>query len=201
MVLILISKNKARYQQNWDSLRLALARHFLNRTWLNTQKSRAMNAKFRQSGYSNERPTDYLYRKVKLLNMVGNWTHPELIIKVMRGVPSTWNTILNTANMDTLEQLANEMEYYNAQLIEATSTDNSHIMRRIRDLEKAVQRKSHRARANEAETIEDQILAEANLIGQKPKPNSNNFNKTKPPPADHVVSKGQTPEMKGGRPC
>ena len=27
------------------------------------------------------------------------------------------------------------------------------------------------------------------------------MSKTKPPPADHVVSKGKTPEQAGGRPC
>ena len=44
--------------------------------------------------------------------------------------------------------------------------------------------------------------AEVNAIGQEPLSNSNNnFNKLKPPPADHVVSKGKTPMEAGGRPC
>ena len=40
------------------------------------------------------------------------------------------------------------------------------------------------------------------MIGQKPSTNpNNNFNKPKPPPANHVVSKGKTPIEAGGRPC
>ena len=175
------------YQQNWQTLKEAITAHYLTRNWYNTQKSRALAACYRQPSYSDEKPTEFLYRKVKLLNTIGQWTLIELIIEVMRSCPQNWNTILNTANMTTLEQLANEMEYHDVVLMDSASRDNSDLLHQIRKLEKNLGSK-HKARAHKVETQE--VEAEANAIGQKPllSPN-NNFNKLKPPPADHVVSK------------
>ena len=117
----------------------------------------------------------------------------------MRSCLQNWNTILNTANMTTLEQLANEMEYHDVVLMDSASRDNSDLLHRIRKLEKNLGSK-HKARTHEVETQE--IEAEVNAIGQKPVSNpNNNFTKPKPPPADHVVSKGKTPIEAGGRPC
>ena len=101
--------------------------------------------------------------------------------------------------MTTLEQLANEMEYHDVVLMDSASRDNSNLLHQIRKLEKNLGSK-HKARAHEVETQE--VEAEANVIGQKPlsSPN-NNFNKLKPPLANHVVSKGKTPIEAGGRPC
>jgi len=147
-----------------------------------------------------------------LLNTIHNWTEPELIIEVMRGVPAVWNTIVDSANMVTIQELASAMEYFNDQLIRATDYDNGNILRRIKDLEKSLNRGSHhKARTNEVETVE--VEAETNLIGQKPnnfsksnfatpnKPNFSNATKPKYPPADNVISKGRTPAEAGGRPC
>ena len=117
----------------------------------------------------------------------------------MRSCPQNWNTILNTVNMTTLEQLANKMEYHDIVLMDSASRDNSDLLHHIRKLEKNLGSK-HKARAHKVETQEAE--AEVNVIGQKPLLNpSNNFNKPKPPPANHVVSKGKIPIEAGGRPC
>ena len=117
----------------------------------------------------------------------------------MRSCPQNWNTILNTTNMTTLEQLANEMEYHDVVLMDSASRDNSNLLHHIRKLEKNLGSK-HKARAHEVETQE--VEAEVNTIGQKPLLNpSNNFNKQIPPPANHVVLKGKPPIEAGGRLC
>jgi hypothetical protein len=208
--LFLPPNSRNAMQQNWSELKRALATHFLNRNWYNNQKAKALSAKYRQSGYSGERPVDYLYRKVKLLKNISNWTGPELIIEVMHGVLSNWNNILNSADMLSIEELADQMQYYNDQLIRATDHDDQNLLRRIKDLERSINR-NPRARAHEVE-VEEYEEAITNNIGQKPnnfnsnrftsnKPVATNFNKPKPPPADHVVSKGKTPAEAGGRPC
>ena len=209
--MFLQPNTKNLYQRDWGTIREALANHFLNRSWFNTQRACALKARYRQVGYSDERPTDYLYRKVNLLNTISEWTPLELITEVMRGAPSNWDTILGTANMATLEELANALEYYNDQLIRLGSHDDSAILSRLRNLERSLGSSSkHKARANEVETqeVESEVEAEVKLISRKPfakkksgTTNFNSSNKTKPPPADHVVSKGKTPMEAGGRPC
>ena len=136
-------------------IREALANHFLNRSWFNTQQAHALKARYRQIRYSDERPTDYLYRKVDLLNTISKWTPLKLITEVMRGAPSNWDTILGTANMTTLEELANALEYYNDQLICLGSHDDSAILSRLRNLERSIgQSSKHKARANKVDAGE-----------------------------------------------
>ncbi len=122
----------------------------------------------------------------------------------MKGVPAVWNTIVDSANMITIEELASAMEYFNDQLIKATDYNNSQILKRIKELERNINQGSrHNARAHEIETVE--LEAEALQIGQKSnnfnKSKFNNDNKPKAPPADHVISKGRTPAEAGGQPC
>ena len=90
--------------------------------------------------------------------------------------------------------LETEWEYaLNAELllVEALTFDTL-----IKDLEKERHRSnnhSHQAKVNKVES--EEVPAETNLIGAHPsiKPSH--------PPADNVVSKGQTPSQRGARPC
>ena len=86
----------------------------------------------------------------------------------MKGVPAIWNTILDVANMTTIEQLATAMEYYQNQLIKANDYDNSAVMKKLKEVDCFMEKFSkYRAKTHEVET-EQIIEAEVNAIGQKP---------------------------------
>jgi hypothetical protein len=186
---------KDRITVNWDTLKTAIATHFLNIHWYNQMKTKALGARYRQDGYSRERPTDYFYKKLELLQSVHDWTDAELIQEILDGAPDYWRTIINTTDLHELGRLQDAIMLHEHTLLWDPSADISSLSRRIRELERSrgSRNRSHQAIANEVET--EELLAEANAIGAHPS--------IKPahPPADNIVSKGQTPGQKGARPC
>jgi hypothetical protein len=187
---------KEQIKQNWDTFRIAMATHFLNINWYNNQKAKALNARYRQPGFERERPTDFFYRKLELLQNVHDWTDQELIQEILNSAPDYWRTIVNTTDLVDLIRLQDALQYHEHTLMKDPSADLASLSQRIRDLERGKHRSSnhsHQARANEVESQE--IPAETNVIGSQP------IGKPSHSPADHVVSKGQTPGQKGARPC
>ncbi|KAK7059402.1 hypothetical protein R3P38DRAFT_3522434 [Favolaschia claudopus] len=68
-------------EANWDTLRNAFMTYFMNRNWLDRQRSRANQASYREAGHAREKPTQYFI---------------QIILHVMDGAPTLWNTILTT---------------------------------------------------------------------------------------------------------
>ncbi|KAJ7652816.1 hypothetical protein DFH06DRAFT_1418481 [Mycena polygramma] len=83
-------------EANWDTLRTAFMTYFMNRNWLDRQRSRANQASYREAGHGREKPTQYFIRKTDLLNTVYTLSDSEIILHVMDGAPTLWNTILTT---------------------------------------------------------------------------------------------------------
>ncbi|HVY54975.1 MAG TPA: hypothetical protein VHC46_04380, partial [Thermodesulfobacteriota bacterium] len=59
---------------DWGTLRQAIRNHFMNRAWLERQKKRAFEAHYRDKEHPREKPTDYIYRKTRLLDLVVDFT-------------------------------------------------------------------------------------------------------------------------------
>ncbi len=83
-------------EADWGYLRDAIGSYFMNRAWLERQKSIANNARFRDATHSSETPSDYYIRKSQLLSLVHSLSDSELIMEIMNGAPTSWNTILTT---------------------------------------------------------------------------------------------------------
>ena len=108
---------KQQIQTDWDTLRVAVSRHFLNLHWFNTQTTKALAASYRQSGHHSERPTDYFYRKLELLQTVNDWTDLQLIQEILKNAPDYWKTIINTTNMTDLMQLQDALQLHEHTLL------------------------------------------------------------------------------------
>jgi len=52
---------------DWGYLREAIGAFYMNRAWLERQKSIANNARFRDASHSSESPSEYFIRKSQLL--------------------------------------------------------------------------------------------------------------------------------------
>ncbi|TFY50207.1 hypothetical protein EVJ58_g11143, partial [Rhodofomes roseus] len=66
-------------QKNWSLLKEAIGHHYMNKTWLDKQKSKANRAKYRDSTAPRETPSDYYIRKLELLEFVYDYSDSELI--------------------------------------------------------------------------------------------------------------------------
>jgi hypothetical protein len=86
----------ASIEVNWDTLKEAIVAFYINRTWLDKQKSKANQAYYREANHRSETPGEYFICKTELLTMVYTMDDSVLIMEVMEGAPTTWNTVLTT---------------------------------------------------------------------------------------------------------
>jgi hypothetical protein len=175
---------RSEIEKNWDTLRKAFSTYYLNRKWFDRQRGRANRASYRDSGHSRETPSEYFIRKTELLNTVYNMDDSEIILEVMDGAPSTWNTILTTQMYRDIVQFQSAIRYHEDALMKLDRHDRE-LSYRERDRERYRDNQQGRERT-----------ARVNLVGW-----SANLGPPKFPKDDRNVSKKATPESKGARPC
>jgi hypothetical protein len=175
---------RAEIEKDWDTLRKAFATYFLNRKWLDRQRGRANKASYRESGHYRETPSEYFIRKTELLNTVYNLDDSEVIMEVVDGAPSTWNTILTTQMYRDIVEFQSAIRYHEDALMRLDRTEREISYReRERGKDRDFQRNNPRS-------------ARVNAVGW-----SANLGPPRFPKDDHNVSKKATPESKGARPC
>ena len=178
-------------EENWGTLRKTISGYYMNRTWISRQKELAEKARYRQTGHSDETPSEYYIRKSQLLNLVYTLSDQEIIDRVMRGAPDLWTSILTTHLLTNLVEFQAALKHHEDSLIR--------IGRLSRDPRMETERRppiSSERRRPDFRNRRIKRRATVNLVGWSP---------NLPPPAfpkdDKTISKGKTPEQKGARPC
>ena len=115
----------------WDTLKLAIGTHFCTLNWYNRLKTKALKARYRQPGYLSEKPTDYYFRKLELLQTVHDWSELQLINEILDNAPDYWRTIIQTTNIQTLQQLNAALEYHEHTLMRNPEDDLHNIQQRL----------------------------------------------------------------------
>lgn len=172
-------------EENWDTIKEAISDFYMNQKWLDQQKGKAIRASYHEPGHTKETPSDYYIRKSALLNLVWNLEDSELILEVMQGAPSTWNTILTTQLYTTAVQFQAAIRYHEDALLRLDHpTYLNSPSRDRRDDYKDF------ARSHEFTSRARLVGASASLPAPKfPKDDSN------------ITKRGKTPEEKGARGC
>ncbi|KZS86563.1 hypothetical protein SISNIDRAFT_394583, partial [Sistotremastrum niveocremeum HHB9708] len=81
-------------QANWGTLRDVICAYYMNRSWLDKQRIRARNSRYREPGHLKETPSEYYIRKAELLTLLFGLSDSEMIMEVMNGAPASWTSIL-----------------------------------------------------------------------------------------------------------
>ena len=115
-----------RIEQDWGTLRTAIGEYFMNRAFLDKQKARANQASFCDAGNGKETPSEYIIRKLELLQFVYNYTDRELINKIMEGTPSYWTPIITPHLFQNLEQFQLSVKFHEDSLMKLGG-ENSYI--------------------------------------------------------------------------
>ncbi|KAF8202748.1 hypothetical protein K438DRAFT_1580944, partial [Mycena galopus ATCC 62051] len=176
---------RSEIEKNWDTLKQAFSTYYLNRKWLDRQRGRANRATYRDSGHARETPSEYFIRKTDLLNTVYTMDDSEIILEVMDGAPSTWNTILTTQMYRDIVEFQSAIRYHEDALMKLDRHDRELLYR---------DRERERYRDNNQQNRDRP--ARANLVGW-----SANIGPPQFPKDDRNVSQKATPESKGARPC
>ncbi len=95
----------------------------MNRAWLERQKSIANNARFRDATHSSETPSDYYIRKSQLLSLVHSLSDSELIMEIMNGAPTSWNTILTTHLYGSAVEFQSAVKFHENLLVRLSQDD------------------------------------------------------------------------------
>ena len=66
-------------EQDWGTLKAAIADYWMNHSWLEDQKFRANNARYREAGHTRETPSEYVIRKMDLIRLVYDYTDSKII--------------------------------------------------------------------------------------------------------------------------
>ena len=93
----------------------------MNRVWMDKQKVLANKAAYREEGYSEEYPIQYVIRKLKLLRLVYDYTDSQLIVEVMSTAPQYWNQVLDTQRCVDLEDFMSGVKYNEEALVNLDS--------------------------------------------------------------------------------
>ncbi|KZP04508.1 hypothetical protein FIBSPDRAFT_685697, partial [Athelia psychrophila] len=109
---------RSRYERSWTTLREAITGYYMNDQWLERQRIRATSARFRDATSPRELPTEYVLRKLNLIDMVYNYTQTEQIRLIMQEAPSAWTPIIQPQNCRTMVELQNAIKYHEENLVD-----------------------------------------------------------------------------------
>lgn len=116
------SRNTRRQMEtNWKTLRTGISNYFMNRSWMERQKSRANRATYRDAGNRNETPSDYYIRKFELVSFAYNLNDYEMIREIMNGAPSYWTNILTAHLYTNLEDFQTAIKFHEDSLLKLDS--------------------------------------------------------------------------------
>ncbi|KAJ3711099.1 hypothetical protein DFJ43DRAFT_1009055, partial [Lentinula guzmanii] len=104
-------------EQTWETLRLIISDYYMNRKWFDNMKKRANNARYRETGYSHETPSEYFIQKNDLLTTVYENDDSLLISEIMSGAPTIWETILTTQVYQTTVELQSAIKFHEETLM------------------------------------------------------------------------------------
>ncbi len=183
---------------DWGYLREAIGAFYMNRAWLERQKSIANNARFRDASHSSESPSEYFIRKSQLLKLVHSLSDSELIMEIMNGAPTSWNTILTTHLYSSVIEFQSAIKFHENLLMSLSRGDRDRDYRPNRPVYQPAP--SYSGAYNQGNRGSPSggrpYRSNARLAGWSPSLPAPKF-----PRDDSVVSKGKTPEQKGARPC
>jgi hypothetical protein len=199
-------------QTNWYTLKTAIVNHFMNRTYLELLKLKALRAKYRQKGHEDETPSDFFYRKLELLQLTHQLTEPETVMEIMKSAPLYWENFIDITGIYTIYDLQNSIKAHEDSLMRAPDTFD--LNKRLKAIESKISSGNrYNSRTNQ---ITNKISGKfdrkgkggfkpkrrfgrkpsrANAIGQHPDI------KPKYPRDDSVRSAKKTPQDVGARPC
>lgn len=182
-------ETRDRIEADWNTLRTAIGEYYMNRAFLDKQKAHANRASYRDAGNGRETPSEYVIRKLELLQFVYNYTDRELINEIMEGIPSYWTPIITPHLFQDLEQFQLSVKFHEDSLMKLSRGENLYTRQGSQNYSKDKEA-SHRNPYNPFRN------AHVHLVGWSKATSNPQY-----PKDDSNVSPRGTPEEKGARPC
>ena len=169
-------------EQDWETLKSAIADYWMNHSWLEEQKFQADNARYQEAGHTRETPSEYVIRKMDLIRLVYNYTDSEIVRLIIKEAPDSWSSLLQPNLCKLVMQFQNVVKCHEATLLAMHQPQPNVVTQfpnRAFQSQRFCPRKAH-----------------VNMVGWTPSLEPPKF-----PKADKNVSSRKTPESVNTRPC
>ncbi|KAG8730330.1 hypothetical protein FRC11_006968, partial [Ceratobasidium sp. 423] len=119
---------------DWPSLRRAISIHFMNRTFMERNKSDALYTKFHDQYHPQESLEDYIIRKMEALTILSDWTNSELITEIMNSAPDHWALYIDTSVVNTWDDFLDKVAWHEDKLLQYNGNASSKIQQQLDEL-------------------------------------------------------------------
>ncbi|KLO04897.1 hypothetical protein SCHPADRAFT_806800, partial [Schizopora paradoxa] len=109
---------RTKIEEDWETLKEAIASYYMNRSWFDKQKTRANKAYYREPGHHTETPSEYYIRKSQLLSFVYQLNDSQMIMEVLTNAPSAWVTIVTPHFCRTVVEFQAALKFHEEALID-----------------------------------------------------------------------------------
>ena len=124
---------------SWGTLLQKICEFWMSRSWLDKQKVRANKATYREAGHEQESPVQYVIRKLKLLQLVYEYSDSQLIIEIMATAPRYWNQVIDPQRCVDMEDFLNGVKYNEDALASSYSGVDLSLEHRMKQMESTLQ--------------------------------------------------------------
>ena len=107
-------------EQDWGTLKAAIADYWMNHSCLEDQKFRANHARYREAGHTREMPSKYVIRKMDLIRLVYDYTDSKIIRLIVKEAPDSWSSLLQPQFCKMVVQFQNAIKYHESTLLAMT---------------------------------------------------------------------------------
>ncbi|KAF8747842.1 hypothetical protein RHS01_11233 [Rhizoctonia solani] len=115
-------------------LRRAITIHFMNRSLIDRNKAKALQAGFRDRDNLYETPVDYIVRKAKTLTLFSNWTESELITEIMNSAPEHWSLYIDTSVGTTWDNFLDKVAWHEDRLLRHDNNISQDIQKQLDEM-------------------------------------------------------------------
>jgi lysozyme family protein len=193
-------EHRQRVSLNWDTLKKEIRAYWMNQVWIEKTQIRASEAKYREVGHTTETPTEYVIRKLELMNFVYNYTPSQSMAQILSKAPKMWSTVVNPRHFSDLASFQTAVKYQEDLLIDLGNRERSlrsssrpYSQSRSYRVDSKPRNKSSNQQANKSKNNKS---VRSYAVGwNNPKPDYPH------PRDDSTVSKGKTPSDYGARGC
>ena len=111
------SKDRQPLEQDWGTLKSAIADYWINHSWLEEQKFWDNNAHYWEAGHARETPSEYVISKIDLIRLVYNYTDSEIVQLIIKEAPDSWSSLLQPNLCQSVMQFQKAVKYHESTLL------------------------------------------------------------------------------------
>ncbi|QRW16911.1 hypothetical protein RhiXN_04913 [Rhizoctonia solani] len=106
----------------------------MNRSLIDRNKAKALQAGFRDRDNPYETPVDYIVWNAKMLTLFSDWTKSELITEIMNSAPEHWSLYIDTSVGTTWDNFLDKVAWHEDRLLRHDNNISQDIQKQLNEM-------------------------------------------------------------------